>query len=117
MKHSHTFTDKEREGYRLYSLNDLWRLNVIRDLRSLGFSMEQIKEYLNNRTIHSTEQLLTDELTVITEKLNTLTNLKENVERTSPHRAGSNLTTNRRDTKSTFQTKILSCYTFSIQNR
>ena len=71
---------RSEKGYRLYSLNDLWRLNVIRDLRSLGFSMEQIKTYLNNRTVHSTEQLLTDELSVITEKLNTLTNLKENVE-------------------------------------
>ncbi|WP_461810423.1 MerR family transcriptional regulator [Faecalimonas sp.] len=71
---------RSETGYRLYSLNDLWRLNVIRDLRSLGFSMEQIKTYLNNRTIHSTKQLLTDELAVITEKLQALTNLKENVE-------------------------------------
>ncbi|WP_461812246.1 MerR family transcriptional regulator [Faecalimonas sp.] len=71
---------RSEKGYRLYSLNDLWRLNVIRDLRSLGFSMEQIKTYLNNRTIQSTKQLLTDELSVITEKLQALTNLKENVE-------------------------------------
>lgn len=71
---------RSEKGYRLYSLNELWRLNVIRDLRSLGFSMEQIKTYLNNRTIHSTEQLLTEELAVITEKLNLLANLRENVE-------------------------------------
>ncbi|MDQ9745672.1 MerR family transcriptional regulator, partial [Acinetobacter baumannii] len=35
--------------YRLYSLNDLWKLNVIRDLRSLDFSMERIKEYMDHR--------------------------------------------------------------------
>ena len=38
-------TPKRGENqYRQYSLHDLWRLNVIRDLRSLDFSMEQIKE-------------------------------------------------------------------------
>ena len=29
-------------GYRMYGLNDLWRLNVIRDLRKLNFPMEKI---------------------------------------------------------------------------
>jgi len=42
-------TPKRSENdYRLYSLHDIWRLNVIRDLRNLDFSMEQIKDYLNN---------------------------------------------------------------------
>ena len=66
--------------YRLYSLNDLWKLNVIRDLRSLDFSMERIKEYMDHRSIHSTEQLLSEELLVIEEKIRTLSELKENVE-------------------------------------
>ena len=29
-------------GYRVYRTEDLWCLNVIRDLRQLGFSMDQI---------------------------------------------------------------------------
>ena len=56
-------TPKRSENdYRLYSLHDIWRLNVIRDLRNLDFSMEQIKDYLNNRSITSTESLFEQEL-------------------------------------------------------
>ncbi len=40
-------------GYRIYRTEDLWCLNVIRDLRELGFSMEQIKAYIENRSIDS----------------------------------------------------------------
>lgn len=66
--------------YRLYSLNDLWKLNVIRDLRSLDFSMERIKEYMDHRSIQSTEELLTEELLVIENKIQELQELKENVQ-------------------------------------
>lgn len=31
-----------KNNYRLYSIHDIWRLNVIRDLRPLGFSMDRI---------------------------------------------------------------------------
>ena len=65
--------------YRLYSLNDLWKLNVIRDLRSLDFSMERIKEYMDHRSIQSTEQLLAEELLVIKNKIRELRELEENV--------------------------------------
>lgn len=65
--------------YRLYSLNDLWKLNVIRDLRSLDFSMERIKEYMDHRSIQSTEQLLAEELLVIENKIRELRELEENV--------------------------------------
>ena len=37
----------EDNGYRLYSLRDIYKLSVIRDLRTLGLSMVQIKEYLD----------------------------------------------------------------------
>ena len=40
-------------GYRQYTTNDIHRLNVIRDLRSLGFSMQSIKAYLENQSISS----------------------------------------------------------------
>lgn len=67
-------------GYRLYRLNDIWRLNVIRDLRSLGFPMEQIKEYLNDRSIQTTERLLYDERNAIRQKILHLQTLQANVE-------------------------------------
>ena len=37
-------------GYRMYGLNDLWRLNVIRDLRKLNFPMEKIASYIRSRS-------------------------------------------------------------------
>lgn len=66
-------------GYRMYSLHDIWRLNVIRDLRRLDFSMEQIGDYMRNRTIASTKQLLKDELHVIEEQIAFLQSLKSDV--------------------------------------
>ncbi len=35
---------------RLYNLKDMYKLNVIRDLRRLDFSMQQIKDYLEGQT-------------------------------------------------------------------
>lgn len=68
-------------GYRLYRLTDIWRLNMIRDLRALGFPMEKIRDYLNNRSIHSTERLLCDELDAIQHQISQLLHLQENVEK------------------------------------
>ena len=65
--------------YRMYGLNDLWRLNVIRDLRRLNFSMETIRQYMEHRSIASTKQLFEDELTAINEQIALLNDLKENV--------------------------------------
>lgn len=69
-----------KNGYRMYHIHDLWRLNVVRDLRELGFSMERIKEYLNNRSLTSTETLLEEELEVICEKMTALKRLQSNIE-------------------------------------
>lgn len=66
-------------GYRMYSLHDLWRLNVIRDLRRLDFSMEQIGDYMKNRTIATTKQLLKDEISVIDEQIAFFESLKMDV--------------------------------------
>ena len=45
-------------GYRIYDLNDIYRLTILRDLRSLGFSMERIGEYLKDLSVGNTLQLL-----------------------------------------------------------
>ena len=74
-------TPKRTEsGYRLYSAHDIWRLNVIRDLRELGFGMEQIGAYLKNHTASSTLHMLEEELDSIEKKMTALRRLKENVE-------------------------------------
>lgn len=71
---------RAESGYRLYSVNDIWRLNVIRDLRDLGFGMEQIKEYLDKHTVDSTLNLLEEEQRAIEKKMQALKQLQENVE-------------------------------------
>ena len=61
--------ERDTNGYRLYSIKDMWKLNVIRDMREVGFNMEQIKTYLTNRSISSTKALLEDELQAIQNKI------------------------------------------------
>lgn len=49
---------RDTNGYRLYNLTDLYKLNIIRDLRALDFSMQQIKEYLDHQSLENTLNLL-----------------------------------------------------------
>src|SRR5690606_20615170 len=44
---------RDKNGYRLYKMQDIWKLNVIKDLKNLDFTMKQIKKYLDNRTVDS----------------------------------------------------------------
>ena len=69
-----------KNGYRLYSINEIWRMNVIRDLRSIGFSMEHIGDYLNNRSVENTSHLLQEALDEIEQQMAGLNRLKQNVE-------------------------------------
>lgn len=66
-------------GYRYYSSQSIWRMNMIVSLRSLGFSVERIREYFQNRTAESTARLLNDELALIDMRLEELDRLKSTV--------------------------------------
>ena len=66
--------------YRVYSIDDIWRLNIIKDLRKLDFSTKQIKEYLENRSIDTTIHLMRKEIELIEEKIKPLLELKENLQ-------------------------------------
>lgn len=68
-----------KNGYRYYGPQTIWRMNVIRNLRNLGFSVEYIHSYLYNRSVASTEALLHQELSDIDSKLCALQELKETV--------------------------------------
>lgn len=59
-------------GYRLYSRKDIWRINVIVNLRSLGLSVGRIARYFESRSLDSTMQLLMEELGSIQSQLNDL---------------------------------------------
>ena len=71
--------ERSESGYRHYSVQEIWKLNIIRDLRELDFSMEQIGRYLENHSIDSTLSLLREEQQAIGEKIKALQRLQENV--------------------------------------
>lgn len=70
---------RDTNGYRLYSISDIWRLNLIKELRSLNFPMKKIKEYLSNRSIESTNQMLNEEIELIDNKILELLSHKEDI--------------------------------------
>lgn len=49
---------RDKNQYRMYSLKDIYKLNLIRDLRNLKFSMAQIKDYLDHQTVENTLNIL-----------------------------------------------------------
>ncbi len=63
---------RDQNGYRLYNLKDMYKLNIIRDLRLLGFSMAQIKEYLDGQSIANTLKMLEDEQSLLQQKIDEL---------------------------------------------
>ena len=63
---------RDTNGYRLYNLTDLYKLNIIRDLRSLDFSMLQIKDYLDKQSLENTLALLNQEQELIDKEIENL---------------------------------------------
>lgn len=70
---------RDKNGYRMYSISDIWRLNLIKELRSLNFSMKKIKEYLDDRNIKTTNKILNEEISLIDEKINELITYKNSI--------------------------------------
>lgn len=67
-------------GYRYYSARSIWRMNVIRNLRSLDFPVERIRAYFQNRTARTTEDLLREELSLVEARLAELEELRQSVQ-------------------------------------
>lgn len=65
---------RDKNGYRLYSLKDMYKLNMIRDLRSLDFSMQQIKEYLDEQSLFNTLSTLRQEISLVHSRMDELKN-------------------------------------------
>ena len=70
---------RDKNGYRMYKLSDIWRLNLIKELRSLNFPMKKIKEYLDDRNIESTKEILNKEIILIDEKIEEPLSYKQNI--------------------------------------
>lgn len=73
--------ERSKSGYRLYSTHDIWKLNVIRELRELGFTMDRIKDYLSSHSTDATISLLEEEKKAVEQKLKELYELRKNVEK------------------------------------
>ncbi|WP_315165951.1 MerR family transcriptional regulator [Metaclostridioides mangenotii] len=72
---------RDTNGYRMYSLSDIWKLNMIKEFRLLDFPMKRVKEYLDDRTIDSTKRILNEELGLIDQKLDELIKHKKNIKK------------------------------------
>lgn len=68
---------RDTNGYRLYDLKDMYKLTVIRNLRQLGFSMAQIKEYLDGQSVENTLALLRQEQALVQEQIKKLQNREQ----------------------------------------
>ena len=66
-------------NYRLYTLDDLRKLTIIRELLSLNFSTEEIKQFEESRTVNSTIALFEKELNLINERIVDLLQQKDNI--------------------------------------
>lgn len=70
---------RDKNGYRLYSISDIWKLNLIKELRALNLPMSTIKEYVDNRNIQTTVNMLNKEVELIEEKILELNQHKQNI--------------------------------------
>lgn len=59
-------------GYRIYSLSDMYQLASIKELRGLGLGMDTIGTYLERQTLANTNTLIEDELALIETQMNDL---------------------------------------------
>lgn len=75
----HPMRGKNR--YRQYTTSDIYRLNMIRDLRNLGFSMKHIAAYLENRTIENSLAFMEEEERIVDQRIQELKKLKKDLQR------------------------------------
>lgn len=65
------YTDPDT-GYRYYSISQYEVLGTIKELRRIGFSLEEIKDFLTNRTVKKSVQFLQQSMDRIQEKIREL---------------------------------------------
>ncbi|MEG0923521.1 MAG: MerR family transcriptional regulator [Anaerovoracaceae bacterium] len=71
---------RDTNGYRMYSIKDIRTLNILRELRSIGFSMSDIKEHLNNFNLERTLELFQKEIEVVEQKKKELDSLEKQLQ-------------------------------------
>ncbi|WP_161522291.1 MerR family transcriptional regulator [Bifidobacterium xylocopae] len=66
-------------GYRIYGPHDFAKLNVIFELRSMGFSFDQMKRYFDHRSFSSTMELMGYEMDRIDQQIAYLSSVKAGI--------------------------------------
>ncbi|MDU5021721.1 MAG: helix-turn-helix domain-containing protein, partial [Clostridiales bacterium] len=71
----------EDTGYRYYSLKDFSTIDLIKQCKAMGMSLEEIKEVTNNYTsLDSISNILNNQKQIIDEKIKELENIKNKIE-------------------------------------
>lgn len=63
-------------NYRSYTMEDFRRLALIRELLGLGYSTEQIRHFITDRTVAKTCDMLTTELTALDDRIRHLEDVR-----------------------------------------
>lgn len=70
----------ENTGYRYYSMKDFNTIDLIKQCKAMGMSLEEIKEVTNNYTsLESIEDILNNQKMIIDEKIKELENIKKKI--------------------------------------
>ena len=56
---------RDDNGYRMYSINDIRTLNILRELRGVGFSVNEIKNHLSDFNLEKTKALFENAISTI----------------------------------------------------
>lgn len=67
---------RDDNGYRMYGISDIRTLNILREFRSIGFSMSEIKDHLADFDLAKTLSMFQKEIQTIDEKMAQLQKLK-----------------------------------------
>ncbi|WP_250673734.1 MerR family transcriptional regulator [Paraclostridium ghonii] len=71
----------ENTGYRYYSMKDFNTIDLIKQCKAMGMSLEEIKDVTNNyKSLESIVNILGNQKQIITEKIKELENIKNKIE-------------------------------------
>lgn len=71
---------RSENSYRYYTIFDVWKLNVIKTMKSLGIQLKDIKKFLDNRSVEGEISLLEDEFEYIEKEIEDLIYQKNHIE-------------------------------------
>jgi len=68
-----------KTGYRYYSVTQYEKIGTIKELKNLGMSLAEIKDFFQNRTVETSREILTEQKRRIDQQIESLINLRREV--------------------------------------